>query len=251
MQTMMQHYGNSQTNKTYVVKDLKRGVIERYVVMWEPEVGLGIPTPQPVSADARQRFTKNSEEFNYLDVINGVPYQSGLGYNAFDVRLVDALHHNVIADYQANAHWFRRYNDTMSSVFSGFSIAGMSIGLKGYTFEILLADNTKAILQLTGFKSGSFTPDYKIIKLVDSDNNVIPDINTNGKLTFRFTSISNFLLWLSYMEEAFGLNMNDFQIEWVKSEIPNGSIVVTDLPQEGEPETPNVPKEPEDEKEEE
>lgn len=227
-------------NKTYIIKDLEQRTIKKYRMMYEPEVNQSYPINVPVSNSEKLKFWDEVARWDYLRFnLGGLNYRSNINVNAYDLRMYPFFQNDIIKDYKENSTHGRELSNLMLSIASGFTIGKLSVGAS-YTFTIELNDQTIATVAITGFNQ--LTPKYTITKLEDSDGNEIPMMNLKDtRLVFRFKSEVNFNIWYNFMNENYGLEMNDLTVEWVKKNVKTGSVHVIDIDEKQKAKTTNAP----------
>lgn len=237
---MMSDYEQNK-HKSYLIKDLEKKTIQKYEILYEPEVQRGFPIAKRVPTEEEQKFAEEYNKWDRFKFLLGESYRTGLNYHAYDLAALPILKSSLIEDYQNNSGPNRNLIQLMVSMLSNVNLALFSFNFK-FTFPIILEDNSKAIVSFTHFEGAR--PQYEIIELVDSDGNTIPSLNQKAStVMFTFNTIENFNTWFLFMNEAYGLEMSDVTIEWIKKNVGTGTVIITDIDDDGEAEVVEPPEE--------
>lgn len=233
--------------KNYLVKDIVKGKIYAYNMWYEPEIGESILTPTGVSSIEKAKFLTISAEYDTIRHLLMQPYISGVSFTAYDAQQYEFLEQDIINDFKNNASAVRKLDTILTSLISGANVGVVAVGFN-WEFEIILPGNTIATVYLSGFKNGNGEAVFKIKEYRDSDGNLIPEPDlTNTRLTFRFSTIENYLTWAAYMQDVYNLDSSEIVISWVNERYPDPIITIVDFPISGDPDVTQPPPKEDDE----
>tara|TARA_Y200000002_G_scaffold372440_1_gene370222 strand:+ start:468 stop:1214 length:747 start_codon:yes stop_codon:yes gene_type:complete len=242
----MEDFEANPSNHHYLVKDLDNGVLQKYNVMYEPEIGQGIPNEITPTSSEESRFIDEVASWDFIRYQLNEPYRTSLNVTAYDLARYNFLHGDLVQDFKDNSFIGREMQAVIGSLLA-VSAKGISVNSGGFTFDVELSDGGLATLQFTGFKNVIGNPEYQVLKVTDADGNEVPlEKLENARIAFRFKSTSNFLLWWSYMTDVY--KMKDSEIKqdyWERIRRKNTEIIITDI-KDGVAPTPPPPPEPDD-----
>jgi hypothetical protein len=242
-------YADNPSGNNYLVKDLDNGVLTKYKMMAEPELGAVFPTSMRPTIEEEMSFLDEVAEYDFIRFQLNEQYQTPLNVTAFDLAMYPFLRTDLIEEFKDNASLARRLNYLITTLVSG-AVRGIGVNNPGFTFEVILADNSIATLRIEGFKNTIGNISYSVTSLTDADGNDVPlEKVQNGRLVFRFDTIDNFIAWYDYMKETYNLEDDHINVTFLGTTIPpegrvnivdivNGEVIPPPLPPEEEREEP-------------
>lgn len=168
LQLIMEDFEANPSNHHYLVKDLDSGVLQKYNVMYEPEIGQGIPNEITPTSSEESSFLDEAARWESIRHYSFEPYKTGFNVTAYDLARYNFLHKDLVQDFEDNSYIGREVQAVVASLLS-VSARGISINSGSFTFDVELSDGGLATLQFTGFKNVIGNSEYQVLKVTDDD----------------------------------------------------------------------------------
>jgi len=186
-------------------------------MMYEPEIGQALPIGVAISSTEQAEFEIQQQAYDLYRYALYQTYLSNLSYGAYELKGDKYATDEIISDYKYNANVNRQLRNLTVSIIK-LAFQGFSVDFGGSKIEIKLADGGSAFIKYSGLiLSGTVSPQYELVNIVDKDGNEIPDSDLkDAKLTFRFTDLDNFNVFMDYMEQNFNIGRDEIEVTYIK-----------------------------------
>jgi hypothetical protein len=211
------NYNASNHSGNYLLINYESGNIYKLRMMYEPEIGQALPIGVAISSTEQAEFEIQQQAYDLYRYALYQTYLSNLSYGAYELKGDKYATDEIISDYKYTANVNRQLRNLNVSIIK-LAFQGFSVDFGGSKIEIKLADGGSAFIKYSGlFLSGTVSPQYELVNIVDKDGNEIPDSDLkDAKLTFRFTDLDNFNVFMDYMEQNFNIGRDEIEVTYIK-----------------------------------